>query len=247
MRSRCRTRREPPGALRRPTAGCRGCCGGLPPRVPVRHPSRSGSPRACRRGHGDLRVFPSEAEVAERARRPFQAELVGKRECSLGGRECGVTSAVQEVRTRDLGERLDVRGALGQRFQQRQGLGRQLDPAWIGQAGEQAGEHVHGVRRGGEIAALLEAMGSPAPAPPSPRGCGRRGMRPRRSARARPAGRGVVGGVSASARSRLVSAAVVSRPRARSPARVRNRRAGASSSAALSASPAARARSRAVE
>src|SRR5207244_5849324 len=89
------------------------------------------------------------------------AELVGKRECSLGGGECGLTSAVEEVCTRDLGERLDVCAPFGERFQQCQGLAWQFDPAWIGQAGEEAGEHMHGVRHAGEISALLERWDRP--------------------------------------------------------------------------------------
>ena len=187
-----------------------------------------------------------EAEVAERARRPLQAELVGERDRSLSRGECGVTPTVQEVRTRDLGQRLDVHGPPGQRFQQCQGLGRQLDPARIGQAGEQACEHVHGVRQAGEIAALLE----------------RRDRLLQCLLRLESA-TGVECGLG-EAHERLWPAGVCGwgqrqrslqvgerrggvEARARSPASVRNRRAGVSSSAALSASPAARARSRAVE
>ena len=62
----------------------------------------------------------SEAEVAERARRSLQPELIGKRDCSFGGGECSFTAAVEKVGTRDLGQRLDVRAPLRERIQQRQ-------------------------------------------------------------------------------------------------------------------------------
>ena len=150
------SRGRPWACRRRPATGGRGYCGGFP------HPRQS----AIRRDPDRLAHLieatrlsepsTSKAKIPKRARRPFQAELVGKSECSLGGARGGVTSAVQEVRTRDLRERLYVRGALGNGSSGARASAGSSNPRRIAQAGEQAGEHVHGVRRGGEIAPLLE-------------------------------------------------------------------------------------------
>ena len=98
------------------------------------------------------------AEVAERTGRTVKAEVVGERECSLSVGDCVGVPALDHFHARHLGESLDQRGAGGQRFEQRERLGREFGPAWIAGVPKYEAKRVHGMGCGGQVIPLFEGV-----------------------------------------------------------------------------------------
>ena len=186
-----------------------------------------------------------QAAIAKGAGGLGEAELCGERERPLGIVDPGLVTALPRLGACELGERCDVVGARRQWLQQRHRLGGQLPCAWISEQAEhlprmpiaRAAPRRSSVVWNASIAASrasFASTGRPACNAASPKRANATALS------------GCPSGVSVSARSKLASAAAVSNPSARSPARPRKRSAGASNSAACVICPAAWASSSAV-
>ena len=198
------------GPSKGPSVRSRGCCAGWRLRGLVRRWWRVGSPRACPRFRGVADVRARRAAIAERPRRALESSSSASVSARSADADGGVGHALERLCARDLAERFDQRGAGRERFEQRERL--EGSSAQRDRPRETARRSAcHRVGLGWQVAAcveggdrLLQRLFRVAVSAGVLGGLGEadESVRPVR----------VAVGVSASARSRLVSAAVGVQP-----------------------------------